>query len=221
MPESQFVREIGVARILRYSYGGLLLLLLAAVIDPKATAPIISALGTILAPLVALGVGAGIYVVHRHVLGEMILYLALHFIHHLWDCIRGNTGVNSTDTVHYLKALGVKRGDRRAAYTAARRQFFDQAVRERLNIAHSELHMLWITVDETLVAAIYLAATGRSHQSVVLFAISGIIASCATIADIRQHHLECHMLKIAEREKKLSSFLKNIGYLPIQDRHKF
>ena len=136
MQEPRFLSEVGIVRILRYGYGGMLLALLSAAIEPKAVALVVNTLGTIFALLTALGIGAGIYVVHRHVVGEVFLYPVLHFIHHIWDKIRRSSGVNSTNTVAYLRALGVKWGNGRAAYSAVRRLFFESNVREQLDIAH-------------------------------------------------------------------------------------
>lgn len=213
MSEASFLSEIGLPRILRYGYGGLLLMLLAAVINPKEVAAVVGSLGTVLAPLAALGVGAGIYAIHRYVIGEVGLYPCLHLIHRIWDRLRGRRD-STTDTVRFLATLGVKCGDRRASYTAARRHFFDSAVREQLDIAHGELHILWITVDEALLASVYLRVHGRLWLPLLLIGL--FVAGCAAYADIRQHQLERHMLRIEEGENlgkgKISSFLRARGY---------
>jgi hypothetical protein len=211
MSEKLIVNELGVSRILRYSYGGLLLTLLAAIINPQAVSPIANALGTVLAPLAALGFGVGIYVVHRHVIGEFFLYPLLSFFHDFIDRKKGRLLANSTNCVKYIEELGVEKGDCRAAYIAARGTFFESSVREHLDIVHSELHMLWITVDETVLAGLYLAAKGR--PTFLVFAISMIVAICAALADIHQHQLECHMLKMAARDGKLRIFFQETGYL--------
>ena len=211
MREPQFLSEVGIVRVLRYGYCGMLFALLSAAIEPKAVALVVNALGMTFMLLATLGIGASIYAVHRHIVIEVFLYPALQFIHCFWDKIRQSSGKNSTNPVAYLRALGVEQGYGRAAYFAVRGQFFEPNKRERLDIVHSELHMLWITASKTLFAAIYLAATGR--QSLVLFAISILITLCATIADIRQHQLECLHLKIAERKGEVRCFLRKTNYL--------
>lgn len=218
MDTSQILKEMGLSRILRYSCGGVLLLLLVAIINLEFVESIIDSLGAMLTLFVILTVGTTIYVVHRHILGEIFLFPLTHHLHHGWDYVHGRTGVSSTSAVGYLGALGVKGGDRRAAYTAVRRQFFNPADRENLDVVHSELHILYITAEETMLTSIYLMLNGiysleLGIPSYFLFVIGITIGISAIIADIKQHQLECHTLKIKDREKKLRPFLKEVDYL--------
>lgn len=210
----EFLSEIGIVRILRYGYGGMLLVLIVAAIELEAVKTIVDVLGTIFALSITLAVGAGIYIFHRYVVGDIFLYPALHFIHQSWDKKRQLSANNLTNTVSYLEARGVKKGNGIAAYFDMRRKFFKLEERKELNIAHSELHMLWITVDETLIATIYLWATG--YQPVVLFVISIILALFTTIAEIHQNQLECRLFKIAHRDGRLRPFLRKMDYLKSQ-----
>lgn len=213
--EPRLLRKLNFERLLGYSYSGILLLFIVAIIEPIIITPIINSLGVVLVILMVFALGATIYVIHRYVLGEIFLYPFLHLAHLVWDRIWGRSGLYSTSTTSYLGALGVRLGERRAAYNVVREQFFHHYLRDRLDIAHGEVHMLWITVDELLVASAYLIVIDR--HAIVLLSISLIIAVCATIADIRQHQFESHFLKHAEHRGKLRPFLEEIGYLSSQN----
>ena len=205
----QVLSEIGANRILKYGYGGMLFALLAAIIDPVHTKTVVSSLGPLLAPLSVFSVGTAIYIVHRYVIGELFIFKVAHRIHGVYDRVNGSQGLSSTCTTKYLEALGVKRVNCRSAYTAMRKLLFDQDVRNNLDKNHAELHVLYITAEETFLAAVYLAMSGRIVY--LLFAISLVIGWCAITGDRRQHQLECHLMKIDRQ--KLCELLHNVGYL--------
>ena len=58
---------LGLSRLLRYSYGGFLLIALASFLNPSDTKRILDAMSWQLAALSAVVLGAGIYAVHRSV----------------------------------------------------------------------------------------------------------------------------------------------------------
>jgi len=241
MIEKAAITEIGVVRLLRYGYGGILFFLLVALIDPPYAGKVIDALGPVLSPLAALAIGAAIYVFHRHVVGELFVYRAVHYLHsNWWDWFGGHTvdpnwrewfggrpkkckwrdwwhwlrahvGVDSTHTVAYLHAIGVERGQGREAYNTFRRHYFsehgEKKTAEGLDIAHTELHMLWLTLYVTLPAGIYWGATDRLERAVVFLAVSAVVACAAFYAEVVQMQLETGMLKAAHREGELQPFL--------------
>lgn len=210
----QVLSEIGANRIIKYGYGGMLFALLAAIIDPTHTKTVVSSLGPLLAPLSVFSVGIAIYIVHRYVIGEFLFRLT-HIIHNIYDRLDGSQGLSSTCTTTYLEALGVKRGNSRSAYTAMRKLFFEQDVRSNFDKNHAELNVLYITAEETLLAAVYLAMSGSivmsGRISDYLLIISLVFYWCAITGDIRQHRLECHLMK-TDRQK-LCRLLQNVGYL--------
>ena len=211
-------KDIGVARIFRYSYGGLLLMVLIAINFPLSLSPIIEALGLVLAPLTAIAIGTGIYIIHRYVIGEIFLYPFLNIVHNILDRIRKRKGLLTTNPLNYLHFIGVEKTEQRAAYLAVRSQLFNPSEKKELDVAHSELHILWITVDELLVTAFYLQAKHLTTH--YFFSISILVAFCAIVADIRQHQLECHKLKITNNKEKLLPFLKEMGYLKTLEHEK-
>jgi hypothetical protein len=213
-------QELNLNRILRYGYGGLLILIFSTLIKPDTVKTIIDSLGVIIAPFAVLGLGTAFYIIHRYVLGELLMYPIMHHMHDLVDKKQGRTGLGSTSTVTYLKAIGVNNEDKRSAYIASRKQLFDQDIRNNLDISHAELHVLYITFEITFLFAIYLwYSKTQSHilpnifQPISLMFTSIIVYISATIADIRQHQFECHLLKIQDREGKLKPFLQSLGYL--------
>jgi Na+-translocating ferredoxin:NAD+ oxidoreductase RnfD subunit len=205
------ILKITLSRLIRYTYGGLLTALLAAIAEPTSIASIVGALGTILAPLAAVGLGTGVYIIHRHVLGETILFPLTHRIHAWWDRVQGHTEEATTSTIGYLKVLGVQRNIR-SAYTAFRDQFFDPSLREKLDIQHSELHVLWITAELTLIAAVYLASTKRITGAIMLLILCVLAILSVIVADIRQHQMECHLMRTTEHQQVIS-FLQERGFL--------
>src|SRR6266849_3265549 len=58
--------DFGVSRLLRYSYGGFLLAVIASLADQKHTKWVVDTLGWELAALTTLVLGAGVYAFHRH-----------------------------------------------------------------------------------------------------------------------------------------------------------
>jgi hypothetical protein len=59
---------IGLSRLLRYSYGGFLLLLFASIFETSDTKKVMEAIPTTLTVLVVIGIGSAIYALHRSVI---------------------------------------------------------------------------------------------------------------------------------------------------------
>lgn len=216
MAEKMGITEIGVVRLLRYGYGGVLLFFLLALINHAKAKEVIEALGPVMAPLVALALGAAIYVLHRHVVGELFLYRLFHCLHsNVWDRWYGRTGVNATDSVAYLRAIGAARGEGRAAYNMFRRRYFAEHemkdTAEGLDLAHTELHMLWLTFDEVLLAGIYVLLTGGWKVSAPFLIVAALVACGGICAELVQMQIETGLLKAAQEKKELQPFLEKYG----------
>lgn len=209
----QIPTESILGRLLKYSYGGFIVSIIAVLVDPEAVKRVATILGTVLSPLVTIGMGVCIYVLHREVFGELVLYRLLSFAHDCWDWVRGRKGNRVTNTLAYLGILGVRSGNRRAAYNAVRNSFFKPDMRGRFDILHTELHLLWITVDVLIIASFYQALAMHSLY-LLLPVLTFFLAVLAAVADIRQHQLECHQLKIEEkRDGGVTNFLKDNLYI--------
>lgn len=217
MSEKVAITDIGVVRLLRYGYGGILLCVLGVVINPAKAKQVIEALGPVLSPLAVLAIGAVIYILHRYAVGELFLYRFIHWLHSKWDHWRGRTGTDSTDPVAYLYAIGVKSGQGREAYSIFRRHYYADHDRkqkgENLDIAHSELHMLWLTVDETFAAGIYMSVTDRWEKAMPFLVIGIVVALAAICAEVLQTQPESGLLKAAHNEQELLPFFKKYGIL--------
>ena len=112
---SGLLGKINFERLLGYTYGGLLLVFLGALVQGEIIQSTVEALGDFLAVLATFGIGAAIYVIHRYVIGELFLYPSLHLLHDTWDRKQERSGIDSTNTITFLQTLGVKRSECRAA----------------------------------------------------------------------------------------------------------
>lgn len=221
--------------LVRYGYGGLLALGITALVDSDIASKVVTTLGPVMAPLLAIGVGATIYVFERYIIGEFLIYWVQYLAHYLVDDWSDNTGKDATDAQRYIRELVMSKNDcpknrsrwnARFAYCTAMKLFLDpEAVdtagtrtggaRGMVEQAHGELHILWITMLQALGAWIYSLATSLDSGLVYGFGITALVAAIAGIvADIRQHTAEAVMLK-AKGEEALLEFLKSSGhYVP-------
>lgn len=212
--EDEIVKRLSVTpeQLIGYAYGGLLSVLISAIIQPTFVESLVKSLGGILVTLVALAIGVGIYVLYFKVIGEFILYLFQHGVHFVFDWMRRTPREKRTSSTSYLGYLGVRWGLRRAAYEEIKASFYDIKTCRRIQVAHGELHVLYLTAVETLFAAGYLAAKGGDYTP--WFWVTGIVYLAALIADTRQHFIEASMLR-AQDETEVKNFLTKGGYLGV------
>jgi len=213
--EDALIKRLSVTpeQLIGYAYGGLLAVLILAIIQPSFVQSLVSSLGGILATLVALGVGVGIYVLYFKVIGEFALYLIQHAVHRVFDWVRKTPPEKHTSCVAYLGYMGVGFGYRRAAYETIKASCYEIETCRRMQVSHGELHVLYLTAVETGIAAGYLWIAGRDYTPWLLTA--GIAYIAALIADTRQHFLEAAMLR-AQPEAKIRKFLTDGGFLSVQ-----
>ncbi|HEX9670795.1 MAG TPA: hypothetical protein VGC93_15085 [Thermoanaerobaculia bacterium] len=196
-------------QLLGYAYAGLLSAVIAAALEPSRVQGFVGSLGGLLASLAALGIGVGIYVLYFKVVGEFLIYPLQHALHRLVDYARGRRAAFSTSSVAYLGYLGVRFGHRRAAYEAIKAFFFEGKARRRIQLAHGELHVLYLTAVEAAAAASYLAGHKRPYTHWLWSA--AIVFGAAIVADTRQHMIEASMLRAHDPEE-VQQFLSNGGY---------
>jgi len=212
--EDTIIARLGVTpeQFVGYAYAGLLLVLIAAVVEPTAVKEIVGTLGGFLSAIVGLALGIGVYTLYFRILGEFLLYPVHHLAHLALDRMRGKSGLQHSSCVAYLGALGVQVGQRRAAYQAVKAAFFPQSDRRRIQLLHGELHVLYLTAVETAAAAIYLLTKDRSSNVKAWFAFSAVCYIAGLLGDLHQHTLECYMLK-AHPQRNVLSFLAEAGYV--------
>jgi hypothetical protein len=205
--------KIRLTQIIRYGYAGFLAAGIAAFLAPAEVKPGIEAAGHVVAPLVVFAIGACIYVLYRYVLGELMIFPLVHYIHYLVDTqLFGKAEARSPIT--FLARQGVRLGQRRNAYTDIRRGVFKDAERTRLDLDHTEIAVLYLTAVEFAGAWIYLAASrSGSAASGWFFAVTAVLVGIAAIiADIKQHVYEFQLLQRPVMLADLSKMLQDNGY---------
>jgi len=211
--EDTIVVRLGVTpeQLIGYAYSGFLAFVIGTIIDRSFAAQLVEALGGFLTAVVALTLGVGIYVFYFRLLGEFVLYPFQHLVHSCLDWVRGRTAQHPTSCIGYLGAFGVPIGLRRAAYEATKALYYkDLRVRRRIQLAHGEIHVLYLTAVETVAAAIYVYLHDGHAGYWIAFAAAFYLA--ALIADVHQHSLECGMLK-SPIYGDLGEFLDRSGFL--------
>lgn len=205
-------------QLIRYGYGGFLLTGIVAFFAPKQIKDAIEAGGTVVSPLVILAIGAAIYILHRYVLGELFIYPITHLFHWLFDKMFGRGRV-SRPTGH-LASKGVQFGRRQSAYTDVRRQLFSEDERKRLDLDHSEAHVLWITALESAGAFVYLSSLDLTlpeapSENIYWFFLATTVAVTVSALwlDIRLHQNEYRLLTRTELNPPLDQFLRAKGYI--------
>jgi hypothetical protein len=133
----------GLSRLLRYSFGGFLAVVIAAKVNPVGTAEYFKALGWQLAALASVVLGAGIYAAHRSAVIPVHHWLGC-FLFWLWDKRNGTSAAASPSPTRWFSSLGVKPCRRMLAYNVLRwdQEFADDKERERLNLAHAEFGLV-------------------------------------------------------------------------------
>jgi hypothetical protein len=211
--KNSILQTLGVTpeQIIGYAYAGLLAAACLAIVDSQSIKSFIDSLGALLSTLIFLGLGIGIYTFYFLVLGEFILYPFQHFFHTLMDKIRNKTGAQHTSTIAFIGYFGVPVGYRRAAYEAIKSNFYDVEERRRIQLAHGELHVLYLTAVELSITAMYLKfILGNSNVQFIIMAVIAYLG--AFIGDTRQHSLEAYKLR-AYGQEKVKAFLSEIGYI--------
>jgi uncharacterized membrane protein len=202
---------LGLNEALRYAFGGLLAWFFAAYLEPEKTEKMAKALGEVLSPLVAVSLGAAIYVTFRHAIGELVLFPFCHFLHKVWDTVRRRRGMASTAPTAYLAAFGVRFGLRRTTYTLLRHSpLFTEKEASRYDLAHAELSILYLAALETIGAGVYEKVSAVSGGANLL-KCGGLILLVALLADIKQHQIECDVVRL-KGEDAIREFLKKLGF---------
>lgn len=215
--EDAFVKlGLSLGRLIRYAYSGFLFCLLAAHVEPEKTRQTVEALGPVLSPIVALLVGVGIWVFYREFIGELILYPIRHLIHttcghvrNRWRSKRGKAPIPLGSFTHYFGTLKVTLGSRRWVYRTLRSSdILPETDRKKLELVHSEFHVLYITAVEFAGAALWQGALGRYPWFLASIALITLIV--VFYIDIRQDAFETHVFRTLD--DKIRPWLKELGF---------
>jgi hypothetical protein len=200
-------KDLGFDRLLRYGYGGFLLLGVS-LLTGKANnlKPAIEAAGSVLGPLVVFACGTAIYVFYRYLLGEWVLFPIAHLLD--WLTFKGNRGkLGATSPFWHFVQLGVPLRRARKAYNAVRREKLSESTAKRLNLAHAEAHILYMT-SVVLIASYWMIAA-----SSLLFILGLATLGAALANDIRQHREELPTIRADLPDEALKQFLREHGFI--------
>src|SRR5258705_9094540 len=160
---------LGLSRLLRYSYGGFLLIVLASVVNPADSGKVLNAMPWQLAALSSLLIGASIYAVHRSVVIPLH-HLGLCLILWLKDKMTRTEPKDSLSPTRWLASIGVKWGNRIRAYTLLRRSdFFTKREKQELDVAHAESGLVVMSFEGLFIAGWYARLHPGTSQ------VSGLI----------------------------------------------
>lgn len=210
-------------RIVRYGYGGFLLVAILLAVAPDTLEQPIKAGGGVVTPLAIFALGAAIYVLYRNVFYEFLLSpLVLHPLHGRLD----KQSETTTNPANYLGELDVKgRWARHAAYIQIRRSrdILTTRERERFDFSHTEATMVYLTAVVCFIAPITLhliptsvdgkTETGISTTDVVLVLIATVFSIAAIVLDISLFKQEYQVL-VSKDRGKVVRFLWDTGFLP-------
>ncbi|MFH1921632.1 MAG: hypothetical protein ABIP48_17340 [Planctomycetota bacterium] len=186
--------KLGMRELLRYGYAGSLCVFVAALADRHWTVKLCEQLGPVLAPFVALAVGAVVYLVFKSLIGDRFLWWWVHRLHvkidenpqyflqglvkrlqkrkwcprWLENCLDDRIRqLSPRCKVHYLEnTCKVPKGLGHDAYAFLRDQILEEYPRERFHLQHSEGYLLYLTALVCLVGSAFAL---RKLQFCVLF----------------------------------------------------
>lgn len=208
------ISGFSISKVLRYAYPGFLLAALLAGFEAPIVSRLVDSAGPALSILILFFLGAALYVIYRYVLGELVLYNLHHFIHYMLD---RTISKRPTSPTGYLGSLGVRIGQRRAAYTALRREFLPAIQRDRFDEAHSEIHLLWMTFlaagGVTIYASINRAATNPPTVLRVAVFLCALLLIAAIITDTMQAKVEYRTISSGGDRRRVTEFLERLGFI--------
>jgi hypothetical protein len=201
---------LGLSRLLRYSYGGFLVIAFAAILEPGVVKSAREAMSWELAALTAVVLGAGIYAVHRSVVVPVHHALMCLF---WWgaDAYSRIDKKESSNPTRWLGSLGVPLGYRIPAYTALRRNKLFKEEQTDWDIAHAETGLVLITTEAFSVAAVYAARHPTPPVGWLPLACIAGGLFVFSFAGFVQHAVERR--RFYEKKQEVKNALQELGML--------
>ncbi len=215
MDSKDFLQSLGIglSRVLRYSFGGFLLIVVIAFAETTKAQAVVEAIGWELTSLCALIIGTGVYAVHRslviplhHLFGIGLLNLGELISNRPKNGKRSSDAENRTDSridslspTHWLAYLGVPKFRRMIAYARLRRDFFDEKERTSLDVVHAESGLSVMVSEAFLGASAYFYMAKQSERLDLLAVGVGLFVLSAA-SGIQQHRVECGRFKEDRRK---------------------
>lgn len=206
--------------LLRYGYTGLLCLFLSSLIKPDETGQVVEALGNVLAPLVTIAIGAGIYAFHRTIFNDHLLEPLANWIHRQREPKWGFDPVKKVGyncAYHLLiDKFHVARQNSINAYRVVRdSNLFEGHVRHRFHVQNSEIHILYLTFTVSLGATLFLVFEqllsgwwSRVCLTVTLGVVSVISMMIGLLANVAICRQQCAYL-LTRDQAQIGELLKS------------
>jgi hypothetical protein len=189
---------IGLSRLLRYFYGGFLLVGFISILNPDLAKSVRDAMSWQLVTIAAVVLGTGVYAIHRH---------AIVPIHHAVMCLacavigkfEGTSISDSKNPVLWLRSLKVDRLCCIPAYTALRRCGVFDKDKDEWDVAHAESGLVLMTAEAFLIAGLWAMLQSTSNVSPTLLFVVGSILLLASYSGWVQHAIECRCFRLDEQ----------------------
>lgn len=204
--------DLSLRELLRYGYGGFLAIVFAAIIDPSWTTRQMDRLGPAVVPLTAVVIGVAVYVTFRAFLGDPVLFPIAQWAR---TCL-GDSKNKPTSTYRYMESLGVDASNTRDAFRLIRdSEKFGATHRwERFHREHSEMHILFISFFECLLATIAAAFLSNVCHAACFLIASVLFLLTGIWGDIALDRREFRYLLSESGEDALKQLLRTARYLP-------
>jgi len=199
---------IGLSRLLRYSYGGFLLIGLLTVVKAPILEQATDAIGWELVALTALVLGAGIYAVHRTVIVPVHHALLCLF---WWIAEARQKKEDSSNPTRWLGSLKVPLLWRIPAYTILRRSELFRNHADDWNVAHAESGLVLITAEGFFLAWLYTRSQNPPPANPTLLFWASTVLLAFSLGGFVQHAVEC--LYFRQKTTEVKEELKKLGLI--------
>ena len=197
-------------RLIGSTYAGFLSFAVLLLQYPAQVKSLTESAGSGLIAVTCIAVGLGIYSFYFKVLGEFVLFPFQHAVHMLADVLRSKRGERRTSPIGQLLHFGVPVFDVRSAYDRVRIRLYEGHDSTEVQIAHGEIHVLYIT--SVILAVAYASATylGKSPSELYIYIAAASLAA-SLISDTRQHSTEAKRFR--RRIPDIRRYLVEEGYV--------
>lgn len=212
------------SRLLSYTYGGALALVVFRIVDPDRAEMLFRGLPWELGVLALVIIGAGIYRAHRSAVIPIHHWFGC-FLFWLWDKANGTPAEKSMSPTRWFNSMKVGRCRRILAYNILRHdpEFLDPVEENRLDLRHAEFGLVVMSAEACFVGAVYAKLRYPSSPAWWGWAAVCLLFIAASYpAPLQQHASECLRWRIREDEEEregvktrpVSTALRKYGLLP-------
>ncbi len=140
------------ARLIRYTYPGVLVLGVLSFNFQKQFKEYIDSVGLGVLTLASAAIGTAVFAFYRLFIGEFIIFQIVHLIHNLL----AKMNLVPEGTTRWIgRVFKVRFGNRRNAYRFLRNHFNTTTDRRWLDLVHTELHIIYLSGTVVLASAFF------------------------------------------------------------------